>query len=377
MRRRVKFAGWRHYWFGLSGAMLLVAVVSLLVQGLNLGIDFTGGSLMNLTFKEPVTTSQVRSALQPFGLEMSVITIDQKDPTQVMVRTHTLTEEERRDVVAALGKNVAEITAEDVHLVTPVVAKDLVQLAMMALLIAFVGMLVYITFRFEIKYAVPAILALLHDATITLGFLSVTRIELSSAFVAAILTIVGYSINDTIVVFDRIRENLKYSRKEELGDLVDRSIYETLPRTINTVVTTLLAIAAVYLFGGQTTRHFALTLMVGIALGTYSSFFVATPLWYVWKAREPHYRRQARTPEAPARAEGRPVAVGVTPAAAPEREGRAAGAGRPRAGTALPAGSGAHAAGAGQALAGAGRGEAHRGRKGKKGRKGRKGGRRR
>ncbi len=157
----------------------------------------------------------------------------------------------------------------------------------MALALAAVGMVIYISWRFEFKFAISAIVALLHDVLLVVGVFAVFQIEVNSEFIAAILTIVGYSINDTIVIFDRIRENLQQSkRRSDLGELVNRSVQQSISRTISTSITTLLAIGSILLLGGVTLRPLATAMVVGIVVGTYSSIFIASPIWYDWKLRE-------------------------------------------------------------------------------------------
>jgi len=276
----------RRLWFAISGVLVVICLVSLLARGLNLGIDFTGGVLFDLRFSRSVSTSEVRDALEGHGLGTSVITRDVMNPNAVIVRTKALTEGQRQEVLDSLGSEVAEVVSEDVRMVSPVIAGELIRVALVALAIASAAMIAYITYRFEFKFAIAAIVALLHDAFITIGAFSILGVEVSSAFVAAVLLIVGYSINDTIVVFDKIRENLKYRRREGFHEVVDASIRQTIVRSINTSLTTLLVVAALYLFGGRTTQGFALAMLIGITAGTYSSLFIASPLWVAWKERE-------------------------------------------------------------------------------------------
>jgi len=166
-----------------------------------------------------------------------------------------------------------------------VIGKEMRQQAIIALILANIGMLIYITFRFEFKSAVAAVLALVHDVLIIISFYAIFHIPVDSTFIAVVLTIVGYSINDTIVVFDRIRENLKTMRKASFTDIANLSIMQTLARSINTSFTTLITITALFLLGGETIKDFSLALIVGIASGTYSSIFIATPLWEIFRDR--------------------------------------------------------------------------------------------
>ncbi|HHY38252.1 MAG TPA: protein translocase subunit SecF [Clostridia bacterium] len=289
------FVGKRRIWFGLSSAVIITGLIFMVLpgHGLRLGIDFTGGSLLDLTFQKSPTTSEVREVLSQHGFGGSMIQKGGALGRDVLIRTKTLTDQQREAVLKDLSDKVGPYTVNRIEEVRGVISEEITRSALLALLIANVGILAYVTLRFEFKFAVAAIVALVHDVLVTLGFTAITGMELQSPFVAAILTIVGYSINDTIVVFDRIRENMKTKdaakskkKPEGYGALANRSISETLTRSINTSLTTILAIAAVYLFGGKTTKDFALTLIVGITAGTYSSIFIASPLWVWWKEHE-------------------------------------------------------------------------------------------
>lgn len=291
------FIGKRNIWFALSLLVILPGLVSMIVQGFNLGIDFTGGTILDLKFARPVTVGEVREVLKEFGLENSTIQLSTAAGGNqgVLIRTKVLTEDERRNVLAALGEKIGAFDVLRVEKVGAVIGKELTRAALWAVAIASVGMIIYITFRFEFKFAIAGIIALLHDVLVVLGAFSLFRIEVDSSFVAAILTILGYSINDTIVIFDRIRENLKTHKKSEsFKDLVNRSIMQTLTRSIYTVLTVLFATLALFIFGGDTTKPFALALLIGFASGAYSSIFNASPLWVVFKEWEQARRGMAR-----------------------------------------------------------------------------------
>lgn len=282
---RFDFVGRSKLWLTLSALVILVGVAALFLRGgLNLGIDFRGGTLLQLRFEKGVTTQQVRDVLATYGLEKSGI--QKAGDNTVLIRTKDLTDAERRDVLAGLKDKVGSYEILRVEKVGAFISAELRNNAFLALAIASALMLIYITLRFEFKFAVAGILALLHDVFITVGLFALLNVEIDSTFVAAILTIVGYSINDTIVVFDRIRENLKKRKKEPLGDIVNISINQTLARSINTSLTTLFAVIALLLFGGETTKVFALALFIGLISGTYSSIFIASPIWYLWRKGE-------------------------------------------------------------------------------------------
>jgi len=282
---RVQLMARRKVWFSISGALVLVSLLLLVLRGLNLGVEFTGGSLLDLTFERPVGTREVRRMLEEFGLGGAIIQRDVREPRRVFVRVPPLDGEERKRLMTALQESISPLLSDEVRTVTPIISRELVRNAAIALTLASAAMIVYITIRFEYKFALVAIAALLHDVIVTLGLFSFLQVEVGAPFVAALLTIVGYSINDTIVVFDKIRENLRGTRKS-VWTVVDESVNQVMMRSINTSATTGLAILAILLFGGKTTREFALALLAGGGAGTYSSIFLASPLWAVWKQRE-------------------------------------------------------------------------------------------
>lgn len=276
---RINFVGRKKLWYVISLIFIIPGLISLLFQGLNLGIDFTGGNLLEIRFEENVTTEQVREVFQ--ARVDSSYSVQDSGNNSYLVQTDVLTEEQNNailgDLTTKLGKN--EILRNE-H-VGPVVGRELSLNAFYALIIASVLMVIYITVRFEFKFAIAAILALLHDILVLVGIFSIFQIEVDSTFVAVILTIIGYSINDTIIIFDRIRENLtKAQKKSDLGDLVNQSITQTLSRSLNTVFCVVLMLIALLVLGGETTKVFSLALLIGISAGCYSSIFVASPLWF-------------------------------------------------------------------------------------------------
>ena len=206
--------------------------------------------------------------------------------TVVIIRTRAVDGTEALDTIdQALKERFGEVTVRRTELVGPVIGRELVRNALLALLIVGAGMLVYISFRFEYRFGLVALMGLGHDVLIALGVLALVGRELNTPFIAGILTVVGYSINNTIVVFDRIRENQQLDRRRSLIELVNSSISQTLARQINTSLTTLVAVGALYFFGGSTIKDFTLTLLVGIVAGTYSSIFVVRPLWLVLREK--------------------------------------------------------------------------------------------
>ena len=277
----------RKRFYGLSLLLIAIGLVTLLLRGFNLGIDFKSGTIIELDLKESFTTGEVREVLKPLGLESSSIRSFGTSGTEVEVRTEILDEAKLGEVLDAFRAKWPNLTSQIPAQVDPVFSVELVKQALMALALAAVGMVIYISWRFEFKFAISAIVALLHEVLLVVGVFAVFQIEVNSEFIAAILTIVGYSINDTIVIFDRIRENLQQSkRRSDLGELVNRSVQQSISRTISTSITTLLAIGSILLLGGVTLRPLATAMVVGIVVGTYSSIFIASPIWYDWKLRE-------------------------------------------------------------------------------------------
>jgi preprotein translocase subunit SecF len=289
-------------WFSISAVMVAIGIVALIftaininagtnLPGLNLGIDYTGGSLLTLDFAEEVAEGDIRTVLNSINLGGSTIQLaaaraGTTERTTVIIRTPPIDEQQKNVLTDALLAEVGPFETISDDSVHAAISRELRDKALMSLLIASVGMVIYITYRFEFKFAIAAIVAILHDSLAVIGFFAMIRFPISGVFVAALLTIIGYSINDTIVVFDRIREKLKDRGRQSLAETVDQGITETLPRSINTSLTTLFAISSVLIFGGQTLREFSLAMVCGIIVGTYSSMFIASPLWYLWKEKE-------------------------------------------------------------------------------------------
>ena len=279
-------SGHRMWWFLLSAIVIGAGIVCMFVRGFNFGIDFTGGTIIDLKFAQPVTIQEVRTSLAPYGLDGSTIQLsgaasDVTASEDVMIRTVDLEEEQRKEVMASLKTDVGDYTVLREEKVGATIGGELITNAVEALLISWVLIIAYVAYRFEWKFGVAAVLALVHDILVVLGVFALTQRQVDSSFIAALLTIVGYSINDTIVIFDRIRENLKlhFRRGGDVDVLVNTSIYQTLTRSLYTVFTVLFTTLALYFFGGETTKDFAFALLVGFGSGCYSSIFIASPLW--------------------------------------------------------------------------------------------------
>ena len=305
MRRMPKFdiAGHRKIWFLISLVLIIPGFICMGMRGFNFGIDFTGGTIMDLRFEQPVTLSDVRSSLAKYDLDGSTIQLAGAESgiessENVMIRTVDLEENQRKEVMASLTQDVGPYTVLREEKVGATIGGELITNAVLALVISWALIILYVAYRFEWRFGVSAVLALIHDIIIVLAVFSFTQRQIDSSFIAALLTIVGYSINDTIVIFDRIRENLKlhFRRGGDVNELVNTSIYQTLTRSLYTVFTVLFTTFALYWFGGETTKDFAFALLVGFASGCYSSIFIASQLWIELRNRTE--RRPAAKPAA-------------------------------------------------------------------------------
>ncbi|ANR71162.1 protein-export membrane protein SecF [Selenomonas sp. oral taxon 126] len=285
-------AGHRKIWFLISLVLIIPGFICMGMRGFNFGIDFTGGTIMDLRFEQPVTLSDVRASLAKYDLDGSTIQLAGAESgiessENVMIRTVDLEENQRKEVMASLTQDVGPYTVLREEKVGATIGGELITNAVLALVISWALIILYVAYRFEWRFGVSAVLALIHDIIIVLAVFSLTQRQIDSSFIAALLTIVGYSINDTIVIFDRIRENLKlhFRRGGDINELVNRSIYQTLTRSLYTVFTVLFTTFALYYFGGETTKDFAFALLVGFASGCYSSIFIASQLWIELKNR--------------------------------------------------------------------------------------------
>lgn len=275
----------RKIWYAISILIIIPGIISLFSQGLNLGIDFKGGSLLDVRLNQPASIEQVREVLQGHGLEGAAV--QRTEETDFIIRTRELSEDESAGLIKALDSKFGGLTLQRSERVGPVIGKELVTKALGALAVASVLMVIYISWRFEFKQGLAAIVALLHDSLLVVGVFSIFQWEVDGAFVAAILTIIGYSINDTIVIFDRIRENLLNKKKgETLEDIVNASLWQTMARSINTVLTVVFVLVALLLLGGATIHNLVLALLIGVASGAYSSIFNASPVWFDLKRME-------------------------------------------------------------------------------------------
>lgn len=287
LKTNINFMKYRRLALLGSALLVLLSLVLLITRGLNFGIDFTGGMLLQLEFDSPVSVAEVRGSLDKIGFGGSVI--QAYSEKGVLIRLKTDQESDQKKIVTSLreslGKNVKVLRTE---VVGPVAGSQLRRSAILATSLALLAMLAYITFRFQFRFAVGGVVALVHDVIITLGIFSITYHEVSMPFIAGMLTLVGYSINDTIVVFDRVRENFKNLKQWGVVDLFNNSINQVLSRTINTSLTTLFPVITLFLWGGEVISDFSMALLIGIIVGTYSSIYIAGAIVVEWYLRSPH-----------------------------------------------------------------------------------------
>jgi preprotein translocase SecF subunit len=270
-----------------SGALTVLTIILLIANGgLKYGIDFAGGTLIQVKFKSAPQVSSVRTSVEAAGLGGDIQQFGA--PVDILINIHTKKgeseEQATKTVVSALQKDFGKdsFTVERTEIVGPKVGKDLATKALLAVLYSTIGILIFLAFRFEFRFAITAIIALLHDIIVTIGAITVTGKEFTLPVLAAILTVIGYSLNDRIVVSDRIRENLRLKRNLDLPVLVNESVNETMSRTIITASLMLVVVLSLFIFGGSVLHDFAFTLLVGIGFGTYSSIFVASALLIDW-----------------------------------------------------------------------------------------------
>jgi len=271
-------------WFYIFSLLIIIpGILSMFVQGFNLGIDFKGGSMLRYKMDASIEVAAVTQTVTGLNLVQEVSV--QKSEGEFYIRTNELNQEQTQQITGALQAQYQNIELLSAESVGATIGSELVKNAFLAIAIALVLMLIYITFRFEWTFGLAAVLALFHDVLIVCGIFSLFQWEVNSAFIAAILTIIGYSINDTIVIFDRVRENLRMKKKDPLPTLLNRSILQTLNRSVNTVLTVLMPLITLLIFGGGTIRVFVIALLVGFLFGMYSSICVASPFYYEIKQR--------------------------------------------------------------------------------------------
>jgi preprotein translocase subunit SecF len=280
----------------LSLVVILIGIGSLIMHGgPNYGIDFAGGTLIQIKFQKETPADKIRSALKPMGFEGSII--QNYGHNEVIVRTAEagtdpkgLTSRVEEALTAAFGKGVYEIRR--IEVVGPKVGKDLTRKALLAIAFSWIGILIYVGVRFEFRYALGGVIALVHDVMVTIAFLSVFDKEFDLNIVAALLTIIGYSINDTIVIFDRIRENTRKNIRMPLFDVINMSVNQTLSRTILTSLTVFMVLIVLFFFGGAVIHDFTFALLVGTVAGVYSTVFIASPIVLLFEKIKPSAKKR-------------------------------------------------------------------------------------
>ena len=278
---KIPFMGMRKQALIFSVAAMLISLGALMVNGLNLGIDFTGGTLVEVGYKEAVDVDKVRENLARGGFENSIVQHFSTDKKDVLIRLAPEASAEfgaklSDQIFQTLAQGGAKVDLRRVEFVGPQVGEELTEDGGLAVLYALIAILVYVGLRFEYRFAVGSVIALMHDVIFTLGVFALFQFEFDLSVLAAVLAVIGYSLNDTIVVYDRIRENFRKMRKGNPESIIDRSLNQTLSRTLMTSVTTLLVLLSLFLFGGEVINGFSLALIIGVLIGTYSSIYVAS-----------------------------------------------------------------------------------------------------
>jgi len=290
----IDFIGKRKYGFTFSAIIIVASLLLIFIKGPNFGIDFTGGALLQIKFSDAITTADIRSSLAEIGKERALIQSLGNEKREYIIRAP---EEKPVDFSNAVKSQLAtdfpdnpqEILREET--VEPKIGKELLTRTLWAIILALGLILIYVSFRFDYRFGSAAVIALFHDALFTIGVLILTQREFSIVVVGALLTVIGYSINDSIVISDRIREKYKKMRKEPYNVVLNAGLNASLSRTILTVGTTLLAVLALLIFGGSVIKDFAFTLLVGFIIGTYSSVFILASIVSVWEERFPKKKR--------------------------------------------------------------------------------------
>lgn len=294
------FVKHRKYYFIFSGLLIVIGIVSLFLHGLNLGVDFSSGTRVEIHIGKSFVEKDVQDTIEKIGLKPGSITTSgvNKDNAVVMFQDPI-----SKDQYAQLTKAIQDKYGSQVSLqestVNPLVSQELAKSALYAVLLASVGIVLYITIRFEYRLAISAIIALLHNVFLVITIFSLFQIEVDLPFIAAILTIVGYSVHDNIIIFDRIRDNLKQVKLktvQDVEDVVNTSIRSTFVRSINTVLTVLIMAVALYIFGGESIKNFTLALIIGLTFGAYSSIFIASQIWVQWREFDLKRKKMKKKP---------------------------------------------------------------------------------
>ncbi len=288
-KTNIDFMGWKNVSFTFSALLIILGIVGLVQIGrgkANLGIDFIGGTTVQLGFKEHIPIDKARAALEKSGFQGATIQEVGESGNKILIRVRE--SEGTSDKIQSLFRQEFSTNPFEVVSITeigPVIGQALKQQSLWAITISIIGIIIYVAFRFQFKFGVAAAIATIHDILAVLGIFYIMHKEINLLIVTALLTLAGYSLTDTVVVFDRIRENLKRSRRDPLPTLVNASINEVLSRTIITSLTVVLVLVPLVIFGGEVLHDFSLALLMGVVVGTYSSVFVASPILVVWHAK--------------------------------------------------------------------------------------------
>lgn len=295
----IDFVSNRKKFFIFSAILSILGVVVLLAFGLNLGIDFVSGTRLDVYLDQSFNEDKVQSVMEPFGYHPTIRAGGQNNDMAIIRFNESLDKDKVEEIRDAFKTEFGDKVDLQESKVNPDVARGLAKNAILAVLYASIGIIIYVTIRFEWRFAIAAVLALLHDAFLVITLFSIFRLEVDVVFIAAMLTIVGYSINDTIVIFDRIRENMKHAKIKTFADIekvVNSSLLQTLSRSINTVLTVLFATIALYIFAGEAMRNFSIALLIGLVFGAYSSIFIASQIWLELKKKEFNNKRKRPVP---------------------------------------------------------------------------------
>ena len=302
MFKNFDFIGHKKIWFTFSGIMILLSIISIILFRFNWGIDFTGGTILGLGFNKNVTVEEVRDGLREDGLQTSTIqlsgNISGESGDDVIIRTRNLSSEEAQTVVVHVNDKVGGAEVKRIETVGAVIGSEVTKSTLLNVLISFGAMILYMSIRFEHRIAISAIVAICHDILMVLGVFAFFHLEVDASFLAAILTVLGYSMNESVVIFDRIRENLHtHRRTDSFATLANDSIHQTIRRSLYTLTTTLFCVASLYFFGGDTTKNFALVMLIGFISGAYSSICVASSIWVTWHEHLHSERNEKRGTE--------------------------------------------------------------------------------
>jgi preprotein translocase subunit SecF len=295
--KKYDFVSKSRFFYILSIAITILGLVFLLTRGLNYGVDFQSGSNVDISLSKPLTTEQIESVLAEAGIGEDASVTPGNDRVNIRF-SQVLTEDQDLKLRSGIEK-LDDTATFEINTVDPEMAKELGRNAIYAVLLSCIGIIIYVSIRFEWRFAIAAIVALLHDAFVVISIFSILGLEVDLTFIIAVLTIIGYSINDTIVIFDRIRENLRFAkikRSSDLKDLVNKSLHQTLGRSIYTALSVFIAAFFMLLLGGESIQMFSLAICIGLAFGAYSSIFIASPLWLVLKKRNVSNKPNAPKP---------------------------------------------------------------------------------